>query len=87
MQCLRRDAPAREEARDAEQQPKGFTAAMAVRQLEAAIGARTAGVLYAARSEGNSGVLSLPDVVKNSSESERHELEDYTVARHVMVKL
>jgi hypothetical protein len=25
------------------------------------------------------GMLSLPDVVKNSSESERHELEDYTV--------
>ncbi len=33
-------------------------------QLEAAIGARTAGVLYAARSEGNSGVLSLTDVVR-----------------------
>src|SRR3990172_7613001 len=33
-------------------------------QLEAAIGPRTAGVLYAARSEGNSGVLSLADVVR-----------------------
>lgn len=35
-----------------------------VAQLEAAIGPRTAGVLYAGRSEGNSGVLSLTDVVR-----------------------
>ncbi len=33
-------------------------------QLEAAIGPRTAGILYAARSEGTDGVLALTDVVR-----------------------
>jgi len=33
-------------------------------QMEAAIGPRTAAILYAGRSEGNSGVLSLTDVVR-----------------------